>query len=206
MAITFGNTSNNASQGTTTWSHDSDGDFLLVAIEATTAVTGVTYNSVAMTQIGTNLSHPGYSRVMNIWGLVNPASGSNNIVLSGGANQNATVTSMSGVDQTTPTSGFNSNYQSSTTDGTVAITTTVADAYAVAFFLQQAGSAGTDTTLVTTSFVPYQGLIRSTSAVSSPGSITLHWSSILAPSGLLGAGINPATAPTVNAGAFFAFM
>lgn len=195
MAITFGNTSNNGSQGTGTWSHNSNGDFLLVAVEGTSDTTGVAYGGVAMTQIGTDLSHTGFARIMNIWGLVNPASGANNIVLTGGANQNCTAVSISGVDQTSvavAATGFNSAYLGSVTDNTITITTTVNNAFPVAFFLSNAGSAGTDTTLVATSHVTYQGIIRSTNAVSPAGSLALHWTNSASQlSGIMGVGINP---------------
>lgn len=208
MAITFGNTSNNAAQGTTSWSHNSNGDFLLVAVEGTTDTTGVSFNGVAMTQIGTDLSHTGFARVMNIWGLVNPASGSNTIALTGGANQNCTAVSISGTDQTSvaaAATGFNSAYLGSVTDVTISITTTVANAFPVAFWLSNTGSAGTDTTLVATSHVGYEGIIRSTNAVSPAGALSLHWTNGSAQlAGIMGCGINPP--PAVNTTNFFAMM
>lgn len=130
MAITFGNTSTNGSQGTTSWSHNSNGDFLIVGINSTTNdISGVTFNGVAMTQIGTTLDFSAIGRYISMWGLASPAAGSNTIAISGGTNQNAGAVSINGYSSN---SGFNSGTTASN-PMTVSVTTTVDNAYVVGF-------------------------------------------------------------------------
>ena len=197
MAITFGNTSTNATQGTTTWSHNSNGDFLLLGINSTSnAISGVTYNGVAMTQIGTTLNFSAIGRFFYFWGLASPASGANNIVVTGGANQNAAATSISGYSSN---SGFNSGTTASN-PMTVSVTTTVDSAFVVGFgaFISYS-SLGTGVSDVVGGVNGDANLrmIRSTSAKSPAGSFSMSVNltgSLLG--GLIAVGINPpATGP-----------
>ncbi len=76
--------------GTLTFSHTCSGSNLVLFVQAcvihdvsVSSVTGVTYNSVAMTQIGTASSQgssPG-NQSSSLWYLAGPATGANNIVI-----------------------------------------------------------------------------------------------------------------------------
>lgn len=99
----------------TPWSHTCSGSdrFLSVDVSllsvAGTTVTGITYNGVALTLIGVQSSITGACRVES-WGLIAPATGTNNIAvtLSAAAVSASTAVSRTGVNQTTPTEAFNS--------------------------------------------------------------------------------------------------
>ena len=173
MAITFGNTSENGSQGNTTWSHNSNGDFLLVGFNSTAdTVSGVTYNGSAMTRIGTVLNHSGIGRYVEIWGLASPASGAHDIVITGGANHNGGAVSISGY---VSNSGFNKG-TSATSSITVGVTTTVDTAYVVAFgVFVSYSSLGTGVSAIVGSINGDTNVqfIRSTNAVSPAGAFNM---------------------------------
>lgn len=203
MAISFGNTSTNGSQGTTSWSHNSNGDFLLLGINTTTNdITGVTYNSAAMTQIGTTLNHAAIGRYVMFWGLASPTSGSNTIAVTGGTNQNAGATSISGYSSN---SGFNS-----ATDTTnpleVTVTTTVDNAYVVAFgagINYSSKTTGTSDVIAGVNGDANLRMLRS-DAVTPAGSKTIGVNSTGSNlGGYVAVGINP---PAVNTTNFFAMM
>ena len=148
-----------------TWSHTCTGDdrLLLVSIcrddDTTTAaddVTGVTYNSVAMTQLvklNTSTTEPG---VLYIYGLLAPATGANNIVVSltGSTGSRAYCTSISytGVSQSgLPDSTNTLALTSAATSQSISTTTVEDNSWVYAFFGQNGGSgdysAGADTVL-----------------------------------------------------------
>lgn len=66
-------------------------------------VTGVTYAGVSLTQVG-SYSADGASNGITTWVLANPASGSNNVVVSTSASATiyCEICSYTGVNQTTP--------------------------------------------------------------------------------------------------------
>lgn len=113
-----GGISFDASSGTTataqsslTWSHTCTGANLALFVSAayagdTPTITGVTYNSVAMTQVWQLDASGGVVARSSGWILVNPATGTHNIVVTyspAGAGYNAAAaTSWTGVNQTTP--------------------------------------------------------------------------------------------------------
>lgn len=133
--ITFGNKSTNGSQGTTSWSHNSNGDYLFVAVNDTAnTVTDVTFNGVSMNFIS-NVNFPTLGRAMSLWGLANPAAGSNTIAITGGANQNAAAVSMSGVAQSSSFSGVNSGQAVGTTPISSSFSTSVNNAFAIGMVL-----------------------------------------------------------------------
>ena len=197
MAITFGNTSENGSQGTTSWAHNSNGDFLLVGVnETANSISGVTYNGVSMTQIGTTFNYATIGRYISYWGLVAPASGSNTIAITGGANQNAGATSISGVLQTSVAAAATGYASNSTTSSpaTVSVTTTVDNAYVVGFgFAISYTTIGTGTTDILNVHDANARMVRSTSAITPTGasSVNINMNGSLL-GGLIGVGINPA--------------
>lgn len=197
--ISFGNTSDNGSQGTTSWAHNNNGDLLLVGIhETANSVSGVTYNGVSMTQVGTTLTFAGAGRYLSLWRLINPAVGSNNIAITGGANHQAAAISMGGVDSTTPTSGFNSGTTASSPMA-VSVTTTVNNAYVVGFGLyitkSTLGTGVSDTKVI--SYDTNGALVQSTSAVTPAGvfslSVAMTGSAI---AGVVATGVNPTVTTT----------
>lgn len=102
--------------------------------------TGVTYNGVAMTPIYLNDNAGGVR--CSTFSLVNPATGTHNIVLSrSGSSFNVIAAkSYTGVDQTTPYYGQTSQFNSATNPTTVAATATSVDDW---FYLGSAGNRET---------------------------------------------------------------
>lgn len=93
MAIAFDASSavENLSSGTTaTLSHTTSGSnrILIVAAHqftvAASSVTGITYNGVAMTKIGSTQTIQAGNAYMSLWYLIAPATGANNIVVTKG--------------------------------------------------------------------------------------------------------------------------
>ena len=81
------------------------------------SVSGITYNGVALTKLGDVTFSPGPDMRGEIWYLVAPATGANNVVISiagGTATFSGGIHSFTGVDQTTPTGAFASNSGTST--------------------------------------------------------------------------------------------
>lgn len=93
-------------------------------------VSGITYNSVAMTFLGAQSSVSGAARI-ELWGLIAPSTGSNTIAvtLTGAINSGATAVSYNNVHQTTPTESFNSAQATNVgaADATVSITPIASD-------------------------------------------------------------------------------
>ena len=113
VEIAFDAASNSAYQAASSsysWSHTCTGTdrclFVGVSILSgvSASVSGVTYNSVAMTLVRSKASAGGTIR-SELWRLVAPATGSNTVAvtLSAAVNSSAGAVSMTGVHQTTPT-------------------------------------------------------------------------------------------------------
>jgi hypothetical protein len=112
-----------------TWSHTVTGTnpylFVVVGMDlaAADSVTGVTYNGVPMTQLGFLDYFIGYEY---LYGLVGPATGTNNVVVSTStdqANVKGSAVSYTGVNQSTPV-GSPVTHSARGLDGSFAITTT----------------------------------------------------------------------------------
>lgn len=137
VGIAFDSASNSgyqAAASTYSWLHTCTGTNRYLAVDisllsAGQTVTGITYNGVALTQIGAQSTVTSFGRV-ELWGLSNPASGSNTIAvtLAGAIASVGTAVSYTGVHQTSPTEAFNSAQATNVgaVDATVTITT-VAD-------------------------------------------------------------------------------
>jgi hypothetical protein len=110
MAITVGTItthSGNQNAAGAAFSHNNDGDYLLVGImqgyaDSAAVPTGVTYNGVAMTKIG-EVAY-GSNHAISVWELVAPAAGAHTVAPTfTDFNIEALVAvSLSGVHQTTP--------------------------------------------------------------------------------------------------------
>ena len=78
---------------------------------AATTVSGVTYNGIAMSQVGAH-NDAGNTRRVELWSLLNPATGTNNVVVSVNIPAAASVgvvagaTTLTGVDQSVPLGTF----------------------------------------------------------------------------------------------------
>src|SRR5690349_17054903 len=115
MAITIdaNSSANTGNSGTSlSWSHTCSGSdrFLLVSIGTNgggSDTTGITYGGTTLTQIGVYQEGPTGYRV-SLWGLIAPASGTNNIVaaFNEGHAVECKATSFNGVHQSTPTGTF----------------------------------------------------------------------------------------------------
>ena len=135
LGIQFDSASNSGYQAASSsysWSHTCSGSnrFLSVDIAVLsvlgTTVTGITYNSIALSFLGSKTSGTGSDRI-ETWGLIAPATGSNTIAvtLSASVASSGVAVSYTGVHQTSPTEGFNSNEGTnggSPADATVDIT------------------------------------------------------------------------------------
>lgn len=115
-------------------------------------VTGVTYNGVAMSEINQVTSPAGY--VQNVWLLVGPASGTNNVVatLSGTGDRQGYAVSYTGALQTGQPDNNNTNTTTATTI-TATLTTIADNCWAVMFLTNNAAnldSTGTNFVLRTT--------------------------------------------------------
>lgn len=134
VGIAFDAASNSTYQAASSsysWSHTCTGSnrYLVVGIamlSVAQTVSSITYNSVALTLLGVRSSLTGAARV-ELWGLVAPSTGSNTIAvtLTGSIASAGVAESYTGVHQTSPTEGFNSNQATNVgaADATVTVTT-----------------------------------------------------------------------------------
>lgn len=156
MAIAFDSAVNAQIQnpGTSlTFSHTCSGSDRILYVMAFTrndTTTGVTYNGVSMTQVGTTITES--SDRYSIWQLIAPATGANNVVITGGGSTSLVIgcsQSYTGAKQSSQPD--NTTQQGPTTTATLTSTlTTVADNSWTALFARASGdgatSAGTGTT------------------------------------------------------------
>lgn len=187
MAIARDATSAGDSSGanSTTFAHTNTGSnlalFVGVMCEDGDNVTGVTYNGVAMTQLLKRTN----TRTYYIYGLKAPATGANNVVISRSTTTGALVgisVSYTGVHQT-----LSLNHSTASADISAAssfalnTTTTVANAWALAFFRADNANnnitAGTGEYLVNTygdTTYKRQGLIDTNGAITPAGTEELN--------------------------------
>jgi len=108
MAVAFDAATDGGASGTTTktFSHTCTGAsrILIVYAQITGSCSGVTYNAVAMTKIGSEVLDGTYGWYASFWYLVAPATGANDVVITGpGASTvDGICASYTGVDQVTP--------------------------------------------------------------------------------------------------------
>ena len=169
----------NVSATSLTYSHTCTGSnlVLFVSVIYGTAdnVTGVTYNGVAMTQLGKQ-QRPGGSRFTYLYGLVNPTTGANNVVISNSASdftEGASV-SYTGVKQSgLPDAFVGQNYTAQTVYSTN-ITTIADDCWLTGLGYGGTVSAGTNATLRQTMSFGSEALFDSNSSVGTAGSKTIN--------------------------------
>jgi hypothetical protein len=133
--------------------------FLIIGISveaATGSTTGVSWNSVAMTQIGTTISLTGTNSnaIISLWGLVNPASGSNTLGVtcsglpgsSSGYYFGISFTGTSTASVAAATKGFNTNTATSTSLSVTSGVSLSASEMAVAFGIATGNGYNNSTT------------------------------------------------------------
>lgn len=132
MPIAFDAASNGQATATSvTVAHTTSGQNRVLAVcvstETNDTCTGVTYNAVAMTKVGSSVQNSGNSAWVSLWLLVAPTTGANNIVASNSASSVIAVAAASytGAAQSQP------NANSSATTQAVSVTSTVDNCWAV---------------------------------------------------------------------------
>jgi hypothetical protein len=199
QGVYFGNTGSDLDQASGTSSYNNNGDLLIIYMNETAGtVSGITYGGVSMTQIGTQQYFSTYARYETAWYLVNPSQGSNAVVCSGGANWQFNYLSVLGASQITPISGA-TYVNSSGTDPSLSITTTVDNAIAVMCGQISAGADGGTTAGSGSMLIQYGAgganyFFATTNPVTPAGSATVHSVDSTGAYFLHGFGINPATA------------
>lgn len=184
------NSTYQAASSSYSWNHTCTGSnrYLVVGVSMLSlaqTVTALTYNGVAMTFLGAQNSVSGAARV-EMWGLIAPSTGSNTIAvtLSGSIASEANATSFTGVDQTTPTEGFNSAQATNVgaADATVNVTVSTTQAFVI-------DQVATDDTAIT---VGAKQISRnnvtgaggsgasSTEGPSAPATVTMSWTNVAA--------------------------
>jgi len=135
-------------------------------------VTAATYDGVALTPVG-SLSGNGFT--MEFFRLVAPATGSNtcSVTWSGSSSVSIGAMSWTGVDQTTPVSGFQSNL-SGTSSNSVTVSSSVGDFVvdAIAHFQSQTVGSGQTQRYSVSTFDQHSG---STEPGASPN-VAMSWS------------------------------
>lgn len=175
------------------YSHTCSGSdrLLIVGISAADddqrTISSMTYGGVAMTRAIRRVSTAGFDdHWIELWYLVNPATGSNtvSISLSGTVDRAAysNALSLTGVDQTTPLDATNSAIGDSASPS-VNVTTTVDNAWAVDYAISDDSGTGSSPGAGQTSFQNYNDtsddhLTRGSyeGPRATPGSITMSWS------------------------------
>lgn len=173
------------------WNHTCAGSnrYLSVGIgmlSLAQTVTAMTYNSVAMTFLGSQNSVTGAARI-ELWGLIAPATGTNSIAvtLSGSIASAGVASSYTNVHQTSPTEGFNSAQATNVgaADATVNVTTVADNDWCVDIVATDdtaitvgAGqtSAGNVTGLGGSAAMSYEG------PKTPAGSVTMSWTNVAA--------------------------
>lgn len=149
-------------------------------VVASQNVTGITYNAVALTQIGTGQRSPS-DRFFGMWYLVGPSTGANNLVTSMPANAQGTtqmVASYSGCAQSgQPDNSATAQTAGSGTTNSASITTVANNCWIAAIFNDATGSAsvtaGVNTTVRQSNAGSEYGFVDSNMAITPAGSATL---------------------------------
>lgn len=193
-AIAFDAASNSgyqAAASTYSWNHTCTGSnrYLTVGISMLSlaqTVSGITYNGTPLTFLGAQSSVSGAARV-ELWGLVNPSSGTNSIAvtLTGAIASAGNASSYTGVHQDSPTEAFNSAQATNVgaADATVNVTSVADKDWAVDIIATDdtaitAGAGQTATGNV--SGAGGSGAMSYEGPKTPPGAITMSWTDIAA--------------------------
>lgn len=214
MAIAFDTAVDGGTTGSfpATWSHTCSGSnrmlFVFVSYINTGTISGITYNGVALTKIGSQ-NVGGASGATDLWYLVNPSSGSNTVSVSGsGSGTNGFASSSyTGVVQASP---IDSSITKTQTIATFNITTTTIANNCWTISAITAGnnlSAGTGTVIRTIAGgVAASVIVDSNSAITPAGSTSLQVTSSSTPHGAVMASFAPIVIVPNTSSAFFDFI
>jgi hypothetical protein len=207
MAIAFDTTSKAAGDNVSSlsWSHTCTGSdrVLFVSYHShkvnNRTVSSITYNGVGLTQVSGAQAQNG-TRYVDVWYLINPASGSNTVLvtLSGGElNCGALASSYTGVDQTMAI-GTAAAANGNSTAPSVSVSAATDDLVADFLTIEHAGTltVGAGQTSRHNAIVVPGGWNKSASSTE-PGavSVTMSWSDTIGgPWAMVGVPMNPATA------------
>ena len=158
MAVLITNTNPNVRSTiaalTLTFAFDcTGGNYLLVPCrdEAGSTITGVTYNGVALSQLAFADRSTGGMRLY-MYGLLNPATGSNNVIITrtGASNRiDGFAAAVSGAKTTQPANTFSGNNgTSTTTSGTIMTTTLNEGVFGLQLADNGGDTAGANTTII----------------------------------------------------------
>lgn len=141
-------------------------------------ISGVTYNGVAMTTVVGNLNDSG-DFGMNMWYLINPSTGANNIILTATASDGlaACATSFTGAKQSGQPDATGSAGPTTTDNFSQSVTTVADNCWIVWGFYEGSGAAttGANTTVRQQELVAYGVGIADTNSAQTPaGSKTLN--------------------------------
>lgn len=150
FAIAFENEADNGISNTATLSKTNTGSELLLLgfivgdINATDNLSGVTYNSVAMSFGASKRAFGAVptDRWLDIYVLGNPATGANNMVTSGNTFNNLAAISYTGCNATGQPDGSGNN-SAATSPNTVSVNVTASNCWLVGISYAPAGQAGT---------------------------------------------------------------
>lgn len=167
------------------YSHTCTGSDLILIVMAWTSfgaktVSGVTYNSISMTEIGTDVDDASGNRHLSVWYLVNPTTGAHNVVLTLNTSGNISAISASytGASQTGQPDNTAAQPTTTTGDLITSITTVANNCWTILMVGGLGGlasSAGAGTTVRFDEFADL-GLVYADSngAISPAGSTSLE--------------------------------
>lgn len=188
MAIAFDSATamtGNTSVTSKTFSHTCSGSdrilFVISARQTAFTITGITYNSVAMTQVGTKATS--YGNTIELWYLVAPATGANNVVISVNSACNVTggAISFTGASQTgqPDASATGGDPTSAVSSYSPSVTSVADNCFAVCGMICASGATltgGTNTSIGSQPEVTHAGsaFIYSTAEKTPAGTFTLN--------------------------------
>jgi hypothetical protein len=143
-------------------------------------LTGITYNSVAMTLISKQLITGSYPRYSYLYYLVNPASGTNDVVVSlsvSNMRPQASSVSYTGVLQTSPIGATNEKTTNNVTSQELSTTTTAANSWVISAgrFILYEMNASTGVTKRTGATAQNSVIGDSGGPIATPGAYSMTW-------------------------------
>ena len=207
MAIAFDSSQlNQTTNSSATFSHTCTGSnlilFVVVGTHATTVITSVTYNGVGMTSVVGPLSSPGNNFTENLYYLINPATGANNVVVQVSTSDQIASCSASytGVSQTGfPDASGTAGPTSVVGSFTQSLTTVANNCWMVwGAYSGESHTAGANTDIREDDQLYYGVFIADTNSAQTPGGVSHSMNVTGAPTNWLGimASFAPAGAST----------
>ncbi|PJE64865.1 MAG: hypothetical protein COU90_01205 [Candidatus Ryanbacteria bacterium CG10_big_fil_rev_8_21_14_0_10_43_42] len=193
--IAYDATSNSGSKlnvSSFNWSHTTSGTNRLLVVgvamndstDSDRTVTGITYNSVAMTNVRED-DNDADNNSTSLWYLANPSSGANTIAVTlNGTNSGATgaAISLTGVDQLSPLDAQNGSTLTNNNSLSTSVTTIADNAWVVDIIFSEVGSQGTpavgagQTRVGLVETTPFDSAISYEGPKTPAGSVTMSWS------------------------------